>query len=684
MVKIKPRISISTKIFLLSLLTGVVVFSAFIASSLQIDGSIFDESYKDKAAAITTSLDAGIGINDLNDQEKLQSIINKIIFLNPEIYLLNISVAENNQLIIEASNQPGLIGQQPSNENVDSYSNDIVIHKKITLDNNESGIENITPIFISGQKMGTYELRLSTQQKLLALQQRMLTFLGLISLFVFFASMTFFLVVRKTIILPIRNLITATNQISEGKFDNQISISSNDEIGDLANAFQDSSLKLSDLYHNLESKVSERTAELAAILDKNQNTKVAMLNLLEDAKDLEKQLTEEKAGVEKKVEDRTFELSESNARLQSAIDSVPRIFVVFDKDKKIILHNNRMNEILQSKETDWTTEKISQILGEKIELNKKLNEVIKSGKLIHVRDFDFGSRFLSVYIGPVIPKGESSPIGAVMTIEDITEKTIMERSKDEFFSIASHELRTPLTAIRGNTSMILEYYADAIKEPELKAMVDDVHESSIRLINIVNDFLNVSRLEQSRMVYDTKEFDVAEIIPETIKEYNVTGSRQKLSLDYLPPQTKAPMVLADADKVRQVIINLLGNAIKFTDKGGITITTETLPNFVKVLITDTGRGIPLKQQSLLFHKFQQAGASLFTRDTAGGSGLGLYISKMMVEGMGGEIKLEKSEIDKGSTFSFSLPIATKENKVDRLAKLGLARNTKVDNTKTSL
>src|SRR4030042_3337239 len=121
-----------------------------------------------------------------------------------------------------------------------------------------------------------------------------------------------------------------------------------------------------------------------------------------------------------------------------------------------------------------------------------------------------------------------------MVMEDISERKAIERSRDEFFSIASHELRTPLTAIRGNTSMILEYYGDALKDEQLKGMVMDIHESSIRLISIVNDFLETSRLEQGRIPFKNEPFDAPTLIEAVLKEYDVTGSRRKLYLRYAP------------------------------------------------------------------------------------------------------------------------------------------------------
>jgi len=270
------------------------------------------------------------------------------------------------------------------------------------------------------------------------------------------------------------------------------------------------------------------------------------------------------------------------------------------------------------------------------------------------------SKVLRILLSPILVReAKEECIGIVILLEDVTEAKVLERSKDEFFSIASHELRTPLTAIRGNTSMVLEYYADALSDPALKEMISDVHESSINLINIVNDFLNVSRFEQKRIKFNIKPFDIGSLIELSLKEYEVTGSRQKLHLLFEEPKTPLPQVLADPDRVREILVNLIGNSLKFTEEGGVTVRTALAGNMLEISVEDTGRGISVPNQSLLFHKFQQAGSSLFTRDTTRGTGLGLYISKMMVEGMGGTIRLVKSEEGKGSTFAFTLPLATK-------------------------
>jgi signal transduction histidine kinase len=208
--------------------------------------------------------------------------------------------------------------------------------------------------------------------------------------------------------------------------------------------------------------------------------------------------------------------------------------------------------------------------------------------------------------------------------------------------------------------MIKEFYGEKISDPGLNEMIQDIHESSVRLIEIVNDFLDTSRLELGKMEFKKEEFNIYKLIQDTIKEYITSSSQKKLYIRVEDPGTQLPLVFADRNKTKQVLINLVGNSIKFTETGGITIKMVPLGKFVKVFVTDTGRGISPENQLLLFRKFQQAQSSLITRDTTKGTGLGLYISKLIMEGMSGGIRIESSEVNKGTTFSITLPVATKD------------------------
>jgi len=180
---------------------------------------------------------------------------------------------------------------------------------------------------------------------------------------------------------------------------------------------------------------------------------------------------------------------------------------------------------------------------------------------------------------------------------------------------------------------------------------------SIRLINIVNDFLDSSRLEQGKITFDNQPFDVVPLIHQLLRQYDVTGSRRKLYLRVEPSPDPVPLVVGDADRTRQIITNLLGNAIRSTQKGGVSIKFSKRLGNLAIEVTDTGHGIPVESQHLLFHKFQQASHDILTRDSTHGTGLGLYISSLLAEGMEGELYLAHTEEGKGSTFVLELPIA---------------------------
>ena len=191
----------------------------------------------------------------------------------------------------------------------------------------------------------------------------------------------------------------------------------------------------------------------------------------------------------------------------------------------------------------------------------------------------------------------------------------------------------------------------------LLQMLDDIENGSVRLIKIVNDFLNVSRFEQGRITMKIESFAPSEVIEETIKGVKELAAEKKLNLESEGVSAALPHVRADRDRVKEVLLNLIGNAINYTSEGGIKVKAEQQERFIKIYVSDTGVGIPLEYQSLLFHKFQQAGPNILTRSVAHSTGLGLYISKLMVEAMGGTIKLERSVPKGGTTFSFTLPIA---------------------------
>lgn len=238
----------------------------------------------------------------------------------------------------------------------------------------------------------------------------------------------------------------------------------------------------------------------------------------------------------------------------------------------------------------------------------------------------------------------------------------LEQLKDEFVFIAAHELRTPVAAMKGYLQLILDGTTGAIPDAT-RAFIEKVIASNQRLIQLVNDLLEVARSQAGRLTIKVAPIDIAPPIASTLDELKSLADEKSVTMTYdasLPGGAALPQVLADADRVKEVVVNLVGNAIKYMGGAGtITITHEfgVDAKGVPTLIThiaDTGLGMSVEAQQKLFEKFYRVQTDK-TKDIAG-TGLGLFIVKEIIEKMGGTISVE-SEEGKGSIFSFGLQVA---------------------------
>lgn len=363
------------------------------------------------------------------------------------------------------------------------------------------------------------------------------------------------------------------------------------------------------------------------------------------------------------IQDYLRKLREEQSRFLASINSLSLGFIIIDIKNNLLIKNKAADYILGLPHLGGEIFlkgdiiQIEERLKDHFDLRASYERCLEKKQVIDVKEVKFDSKFLRIFLAPVILTRDSQEIiGAVILIEDITEAKILERSKEDFFAMASHELRTPLTAIRGNVSMIQDFFAAKIEYKEVLEMLDDIHWASVRLINIVDDFLSASSLEQKKISFRIESFNLIDLIKEILRDFKKTAADKNLYLKFEAAGGSFPKVKADRERTRQIIINLVGNAIRFTKKGGASINVKKINNFLKVYITDTGIGISPESQQLLFRKFRVAAEKTLTRDVASGTGLGLYISKLLVEGMAGQIALEKSALEQGSTFSFTLPV----------------------------
>lgn len=233
---------------------------------------------------------------------------------------------------------------------------------------------------------------------------------------------------------------------------------------------------------------------------------------------------------------------------------------------------------------------------------------------------------------------------------------IINERKGEFIAIASHQLRTPLTAMTGYISMILEdAYGDvpiALRTPLNRALI-----SARRLTNLVNELLEIARLEQGDIVYDFVALDAKEIAQNILHDFDGIASERKIKLSLeVEPREEPYFIIADESKLHEAIRNLVDNALRYTPEGAVTIKISiTEKQTAAISVSDTGIGIAPEDIRMLFAKFQRGERG--SKQFADGSGLGLYIVKKLIVGMHGNIHVDSEGPGRGATFTIELPLA---------------------------
>ena len=240
----------------------------------------------------------------------------------------------------------------------------------------------------------------------------------------------------------------------------------------------------------------------------------------------------------------------------------------------------------------------------------------------------------------------------------------LDKLKDEFVSLASHELRTPMVSIRNYIWMVLNGKGGKVN-PKQREYLRRAYDSTSRLSRLVNSMLNLSRIESGRVILSVEQADIRSVIRDVMTEIGIRADkmgiklslRQKVESLRTGEVVQLPSVIIDLDKIKEVLINLIGNSLKFTPSGGtIMISLAVDREHVLVSITDSGIGLEKDQIPKLFQKFSMLRESYSTNATmAQGTGLGLYICKSIIELHGGKIWVESEGHRKGSTFKFTLP-----------------------------
>lgn len=380
---------------------------------------------------------------------------------------------------------------------------------------------------------------------------------------------------------------------------------------------------------------------------------------------------------------------ENQLLLQRITTSIPEIISVTDiNDNKIIFSNQSLGEFLgySEKETESLGVNIIKILihpedfeKENIRFfkitNHSTNDYIET--ILRLKHNDGQYRWL-FFRDLIFSKDNKNKIKEVLTVvNDITFHKVAEeqlkqskanaenaaRIKSEFLSNMSHEIRTPLNAIIGITDLLLQDNQSDSNNEYLKA----IKFSADNLLVIINDVLDFSKIESGKIAFESIEFSIKEKITELVKTYSIKASEKNISLGFQIDDSVPEIIIGDPFKLNQILINLVGNALKFTEKGNIDIFV-TMKNhtedivLLEFAVKDTGIGIANELQSKIFESFTQAYSE--TSRKFGGTGLGLAIVKRLIELQGGSIRVE-SKPSFGSNFIFQLSFGISSNKTTK-------------------
>jgi PAS domain S-box-containing protein len=355
-------------------------------------------------------------------------------------------------------------------------------------------------------------------------------------------------------------------------------------------------------------------------------------------------------------------MEEKTAQLEAVLRSIGSGLIVTGQAGKIVLINDAACQMLGWQREEAEGRVFTEVLpmevmspaaaGEMFEEEPILN-VLATGKkttnyyLIRKDKTKFPAELTT---SSVIYNGEV--IGATISFVDITHQIEAERAKSDFVAIASHQLRTPLGSIRWNLEMLMEEEFGPLSEAAKKTL-REIYDSNRRMIDLVNDLLDVSRIEQGRVPNNPQPTEFAPLVAAVMEELKGLAGQKSQTL-VMENNCFSPKINIDPKRLREVVENLVDNAIKYTPEGGeIRIKVEGDEREIRFSVADTGLGIPEAEQDRMFDRFFRAGNALKTQTE--GSGLGLYIAKAYVESWGGRLWFTSRE-GQGSTFYFKIPI----------------------------
>jgi PAS domain S-box-containing protein len=378
--------------------------------------------------------------------------------------------------------------------------------------------------------------------------------------------------------------------------------------------------------------------------------------------------------LDQRVEDRTRELNNAlrdvqaeSSKNQAILESIADGVIVFDNEGKAMVANPALSNYIETPTEEITGKDVEKLLGERVTPNERTNLVT----LLKDEDaprtgtrFQFGKKTFSVSVAAV-RAGEGSRLGNVMVLRDFTREAELERMKSAFVSTASHELRTPLNAILGYSDMLKESVYGPLTQPQTTTM-DRIMANTKRMLNLVNNILDQAQIEAGQLRTTPYNFSVKELLYDLESMMLVLAEQKGLVFAIQVDEDVPDQLFSDAQRLHQILVNLVGNAIKFTQKGSVTVhVSRPDVDHWALNVTDNGAGMPEEALSYIFEPFRQVDGTVTRRHA--GTGLGLAIVRQLANLLGGDVSVT-SKLGEGSAFTVLLPLRLAQQEDEELEK----------------
>jgi len=354
----------------------------------------------------------------------------------------------------------------------------------------------------------------------------------------------------------------------------------------------------------------------------------------------------------KDIKKHYISLEQEKNKTLAIINNFTDGILVLDKNNNFLLINPRAESLLGLKKKDLIGKSILEL--SKTILLKPLVKLFnkETKKEIFRQEFKIGEDLI-LEMSTVSIMKEKEKLGSLVILHNITEEKLVERMKNEFVSLAAHQLRTPLSSIKWTLKMFLNKELGKITK-EQEEFLKDSYDSNERMISLVKDLLNVTRIEEGKYLYNFSLVDVRDVTQFVISSYKEEIKKKKIKIELKKQVKKLPKVWIDAEKMKMAIKNLVDNSIRYSHFGDkVIISLRHIEKTIKFSIKDNGIGIPKKQQKRVFTKFFRG--NNITKIAVDGTGLGLFITKNIIEAHGGRIWFDSKE-EVGTTFYFTIPI----------------------------